>query len=240
MPDASSHRRRAGYLGGIAAGLAGLAIVGCLAPHALWAAQEVAQAAGEGPDVRTFFGISPRKVIWVVAQLHLLFAAFVVGVPWFTVIVEFIGWRKGDPKYDRLAHEFARLFSAAFATTAALGGLLTFTLIGLYPRFSHYFFGIFAPVMYVYGGIFLAETAVLYLYYSTWERLRDRKPLHLALGASADRRGHRDRVHRQLDVFLHDGADRRERVRRRSSERPGRRSTIRCGFRSSSTACSAT
>jgi hypothetical protein len=182
MPDASSEHRRVIRTRGVAAGLAALTVAMWLVPHGLPGAQEVAQAAGEGPAVRTFFGISPRRVIWVVAQLHLLFAAFVVGVPWFTVIVEFIGWRKGDPKYDRLAHEFARLFAAAFATTAALGGLLTFTLIGLYPRFSHYFFGIFAPVMYVYGGIFLAETAVLYLYYSSWERLQDRKPLHLALG----------------------------------------------------------
>jgi hypothetical protein len=151
-----------------------------LAPDWLSAVQSVGRDGGEG--VRTFFGLSPRRVIWVVAQLHLLFAAFVVGVPWFTVIVEVIGWRNGDPKYDRLAHEFTRLFAAAFATTAALGGMLTFTLIGLYPRFSDFFFGIFAPVMYVYGGIFLAETAVLYLYYSSWERLQHRKPLHIGLG----------------------------------------------------------
>lgn len=181
MGEMFSRRRRTVCARGIIAAAA-LTVVLWLTPHGLWGAQEVAQAVGDGPAVRTFFGISPRKVIWVVAQLHLLFAAFVVGVPWFTVIVEFIGWRKDDPKYDRLAHEFARLFSAAFATTAALGGLLTFALIGLYPRFSNYFFGIFAPVMYVYGGIFLAETAVLYLYYSTWERLENRKPLHLALG----------------------------------------------------------
>ncbi len=151
-------------------------------PDLLWAVQGPMQSADGGDGVRTFFGLSPRRVIWVVAQLHLLFAAFVVGVPWFTVTVEILGWRNGDPKYDRLAHEFARLFTAAFATTAALGGLLTFTLIGLYPRFSGYFFGIFAPVMYVYGGIFLAETAVLYLYYSSWERLQQRKLLHIGLG----------------------------------------------------------
>jgi hypothetical protein len=133
-------------------------------------------------DVRTFFGFSPRSTIWVVAQLHLLFAAFVVGVPWFTVIVEIVGWRLGDARYDRLAHEFTKLFAAAFATTAALGGLLTFTLFGLYPRFSNYFFGIFSPVLYVYGGVFLFETAALYLYYNTWERLQDKKLLHIGLG----------------------------------------------------------
>ncbi len=152
----------------------------CLWPHALLAQQVPPAVGGEG--VRTFFGLSPRRAIWVVAQLHLFFAAFVVGVPWFTVAVEIIGWRTGDVRYDRLAREFSRLFAATFATTAALGGLLTFALFGLYPRFSGFFFGIFAPVMYVYGGIFLAETAALYLYCSTWDRLRDRKPLHIGLG----------------------------------------------------------
>lgn len=185
MSDRSIMRTRRAVAIRLVMGCAIVAVLGLwLASDMLWAIQGPLQATGEsgGDGVHTFFGISPRKVIWVVAQLHLLFAAFVVGVPWFTVIVEVIGWRNGDPKYDRLAHEFARLFTAAFATTAALGGLLTFTLIGLYPRFSTYFFGIFAPVMYVYGGIFLAETAVLYLYYSSWERLRNRKPLHIGLG----------------------------------------------------------
>lgn len=133
-------------------------------------------------DVRSFFGLSPRSTVWFVAQLHLLFAAFVLGVPIFAVIVEFIGWRTGDERYDRLAHEFTKLLAAAFATTAALGGLLAFTLFGLYPRFSNYFIGIFAPSMYVYAGFFFVETAVLYLYYNSWERLRDRKGLHISLG----------------------------------------------------------
>lgn len=140
------------------------------------------QTAPETPGVRTFFGLSPRKTVWVVAQLHLLFAAFVVGVPWFAVGMEAIGYWKGDRKYDRLAHEFTKLLAMAFATTAALGGLFTFTLVGLYPRFSSFFFGVFGSSFYIYGGFFLVETAALYLYYQTWDRWRDRKRLHLGLG----------------------------------------------------------
>lgn len=155
-----------------------LATLVFLVPSALAAAQTAAEATG----VRTFFGLSPRKTVWVVAQLHLLFAAFVVGVPWFAVGMEAIGWWKSDPKYDRLAHEFTKLLAMAFATTAALGGLLTFTLVGLYPRFTEFFFGVFGPSFYVYGGFFLLETAALYLYYQTWDRWRDRKRLHLGLG----------------------------------------------------------
>ncbi len=156
--------------------------VGTLAPDALLALQANPFTAVD--EVRTFFGLSPRGVVWFVAQLHLLFAAFVLGVPIFAVIVEYIGWRNGDIRYDRLAREFTRLLAAAFATTAALGGLLSFTLFGLYPKFSNYFIRIFAPSMYVYAGFFFVETALLYLYYNSWERLAQRKVVHILLGVA--------------------------------------------------------
>ena len=92
----------------------------------------------ETPDYRRFYGIDSRLIVWVVAELHLMFAAFVLGVPMFAVIAEYIGVKTGDPRFDRLAHEFTKLLSAAFSTTASLGGLLTFTLFGLYPKFMNY------------------------------------------------------------------------------------------------------
>ncbi len=175
MHPAAGRLKRAVIGGAAAACLAFL----LLCPDVVWA-QEASSAAAD--EVRTFFGLSPRRTVWFVAQLHLLFAAFVLGVPIFAVIVEYIGWRTGDLRYDRLAHEFTRLLAAAFATTAALGGLLAFTLFGLYPKFTGYFMGIFAPSMYVYAGLFFLETAVLYLYYNSWERMAARKGLHIGLG----------------------------------------------------------
>lgn len=171
-----SRRRGAIAIAALAATVTLLVLV----PHPLWGLQGDPQMAVD--EVRTFFGISPRLVIWAVAQMHLLFAAFVLGVPVFTVIVEFIGWRTGDIRYDRLAREFTRLFAAAFATTAALGGLLAFTLFGLYPSFATYFVRIFAPSMYVYAAFFFVETALLYLYYNSWRALQHRKGLHITIG----------------------------------------------------------
>src|SRR3989304_1239910 len=60
-------------------------------------------AAGAAPDYRTFFGGNSRNVVWIVAELHLMFGAFVLGVPIFASIVEIIGWRTRDARYDRLA-----------------------------------------------------------------------------------------------------------------------------------------
>jgi cytochrome d ubiquinol oxidase subunit I len=173
--------RRSGSRAGVCLAVAAAVVsVTCMWPSIAAAAQN--SAAGASVEVRTFFGFSPRATVWFIAQLHLLFAAFVLGVPIFAVIVETIGWRTGDQRYDRLAREFTKLLAAAFATTAALGGLLSFALFGLYPKFANYFVGIFAPSMYVYALFFFAETAVLYLYYNLWDRMQNHKGLHICVG----------------------------------------------------------
>jgi cytochrome bd-type quinol oxidase subunit 1 len=135
------------------------------------------------PAYRTFPVIGSRLAVWGAAQLHLNFAAFILGVPIFAVIVEFVGWRTREPRYDWLAHEFMKLTFAAFSATALLGGALTFFLLTLYPRFFGYLAGIFGPTMWVYAGLFFLETFTLYLYYYGWEWLSGpRKGLHLTLG----------------------------------------------------------
>ncbi|HEY7923460.1 MAG TPA: hypothetical protein VII62_09805, partial [Vicinamibacteria bacterium] len=58
---------------------------------------------------RRFPVVGSRVAVWVLAQLHLLFAAFVLAVPLFALIIEFIGWLNGDERYDELAHEFTKL-----------------------------------------------------------------------------------------------------------------------------------
>ncbi len=134
-------------------------------------------------DYRSFFAGDSRLIVWIVAQLHLMFGAFVLGVPIFASIVEVIGWRTGERRYDRLAHEFTALLAAAFSTTAAFGGLLVFVLIGLYPKFMTYLTSIFHSTYYVYALLFFAESFTLYLYYYAWDRMQGRfKGLHVLLG----------------------------------------------------------
>ena len=57
-------------------------------------------------EYRAFPVVGSRVAIWAVAQLHLLFAAFVLAVPIFAVLIEAIGYKTGDLRYDRLAYEF--------------------------------------------------------------------------------------------------------------------------------------
>jgi cytochrome bd ubiquinol oxidase subunit I len=161
--------------------LLGAACVAGLATPGL--AQEAREAA-----YRAFPYTGSRLAVWVIAQIHLNFAAFILGVPIFATIIEFMGWRRGADtedgrRHDWLAHEFVKLTFAAFSTTALLGGLLLFLLITLYPRFWAFMSGIFGPTMWLYAGLFFLETFIVYLWYYGWDWLSGpRKGLHVGLG----------------------------------------------------------
>lgn len=123
----------------------------------------------EANEYRQFMGLDSRKVVWFLAQMHLFFGAFVLGVPLFAVIIEIVGWRGNDKKFDKLAYEFTSLLSVAYATTAAFGGLMAFALFTLYPTFMGYMAGTFKDVMFLYAILFFGETFCLYLYYYGWD-----------------------------------------------------------------------
>jgi cytochrome d ubiquinol oxidase subunit I len=142
-----------------------------------------AQDTAREPAYRSFPLIGSRLAVWGVAQLHLNFAAFILGVPIFAVIIEIIGWRTREARYDWLAHEFVKLTLAAFSTTALLGALLLFLFIGYYPRFWSYMTTIFFPTYWIYALLFFAETFTVYLWYYGWDWLSGpRKWIHVGLG----------------------------------------------------------
>ncbi len=131
-------------------------------------------------EYRPFPVVGSRVAIWVVAQLHLLFAAFVLAVPIFAVLIEAIGYKTGDLRYDRLAYEFTKLLSVSFSLTATFGAFLTFMLIALYPKFTNYLMSVFSPTFLPYVLLFFLEAFFLYAYYYGWGKFH---PLvHLGLG----------------------------------------------------------
>ncbi|MBI4638584.1 MAG: cytochrome ubiquinol oxidase subunit I [Candidatus Rokubacteria bacterium] len=160
----------------VALGFLGLLLVLAALPVA-------AQDATQEPAYRNFPLIGSRLAVWAVAQLHLNFAAFILGVPIFAVIIEIIGWRTGEARYDWLSHEFVKLTFAAFSTTALLGALLLFLFVGYYPKFWTYMTSIFFPTYWVYALLFFAETFTVYLWYYGWDWLGgSRKWIHVGLG----------------------------------------------------------
>src|SRR5256884_6276811 len=131
---------------------------------ALQVAADTTRAYGEFPL------IGARAAVWIAAEVHLMFAAFVLGVPMFAVVAEAIGIFGKDPRYDRLAKEFTRLLLVAYSATAIWGAVLVFFLATLYPKFWAYLTAVFGPSMWAYAALFFCGSFTLYLYYYGWGR----------------------------------------------------------------------
>lgn len=128
-------------------------------------------------------GIGNRQAVWFIIQLHLLFAAFIVGAPVFVVICEFIGMRTRDGRYDRLAKEVTKVTAISYSLTALLGGFALLILLGLYPEVSAYIIKRFFPVVVLtYPVLFILETLTLYFYWYTWDIWKEKKGQHLMIG----------------------------------------------------------
>jgi cytochrome bd-type quinol oxidase subunit 1 len=137
----------------------------------------------ETADYREFPVIGSRVLVWCLAQAHLMFAAFVLGVPIFALIAEVMGVVIKDERYDGLAKEFTRLLAMSYTFTATLGGLLLIALVTLYPRFVAHMEKVFDPTWSFYVLAIFSEALVAYLYWYSWDLLQGaRKRWHLFLG----------------------------------------------------------
>src|SRR5437016_10123769 len=129
------------------------------------AAADTTRAYGEFPL------IGARAAVWIAAEVHLMFAAFVLGVPMFAVVAEAIGIFGKDQRYDRLAKEFTRLLLIAYSATAIWGAVLVFLLSTLYSKFWAYLTAILVVSMRVDVALIFVESCTLYIYYCVMFRL---------------------------------------------------------------------
>jgi cytochrome bd-type quinol oxidase subunit 1 len=168
-----------GALAGVRGGIGKVSLI----LTAVYLAVYLFPRAFEAADYREFPLIGSRVLVWCVAQAHLMFAAFVLGVPIFALIAEALGVALNDERYDALAKEFTRLLAMSYTITATLGGLLLVALVVLYPRFVAHMERVFDPTWSWYVLAIFAEALFAYLYWYTWELLRGtRKRWHLLLG----------------------------------------------------------
>ena len=125
-----------------------------------------------------------RTAVWIIAQLHTLFGAFILGAPIFIVISEWLGYRKQDLRYDRLAKEVTKVTVILFSMTALTGGLFIFVLLAAYPQFTTWFINQFYLVFAViYPLLFISGTIVLYMYFYLWDAWKgEKKGRHIGLG----------------------------------------------------------
>jgi cytochrome bd ubiquinol oxidase subunit I len=129
-----------------------------------------------------------RLVIWIVAQQHRYWVAFVLGTLLIVTLLEI--WALIRPKdrravaLDQLAREWLALVMLAISVAAILGGLLLFSLLALYPDLMWYLMAVFRPVFLIFGMLLLPFAILSYVYCITWGRWRSgcSKWLHATLG----------------------------------------------------------
>src|SRR2546425_11521884 len=122
-------------------------------------------AADTSHAYRDFPLIGARAAVWIAAEVHLMFAAFVLGVPMFAVVTEAIGIFGGGERYDRLSKELTRLLLVAYRATAIWGAILVFFLDTLYTRIWAYLNAVVGPSMMVDASLLYVASVTLVLYY---------------------------------------------------------------------------
>ncbi|MDF0652982.1 MAG: cytochrome ubiquinol oxidase subunit I [Nitrospira sp.] len=129
-----------------------------------------------------------RLLVWVVTQLHTYFGGFVLALPLFCALIEFLGLTTKKPalalRYDGLARDLAKVAVLALSVTALIGSMMLTMFITLYPSFMKYMGGTFKSFMPAYAAVFVGEFLLLVIYYYGWNRMAERgmKWIHAAIG----------------------------------------------------------
>ncbi len=132
--------------------------------------------------------LDSRLLVWFITQQHTYFGGFVLALPLFCALLEFLGLMTKKPalslRYDGLARDLAKVALLALSVTAVVGGLMLTLFISLYPSFMKYMGGTFKDFMPVYAFVFLGESVLLVLYYYSWNRMAEPglKWIHAAIG----------------------------------------------------------
>jgi cytochrome d ubiquinol oxidase subunit I len=129
-----------------------------------------------------------RLVVWFVTQQHTYFGGFVLALPIFCALLEFLGLITKKPalslRYDGLARDLAKVALLALSVTAVVGSLMLALFISLYPSFMKYMGGTFKAFMPAYAIVFVGESLLLILYYYSWNRMAEPglKWMHASVG----------------------------------------------------------
>lgn len=139
--------------------------------------------------------VDNRLVVWFVTQQHTYFGGFVLSIPLFSLLLEFLGFTRqhqaSRQKFDGLARDILRVALLSMSITALLGSFMLVTFVTLYPGFMSYMGATFKPVMPVYAAVFVSEAFLLALYYYSWNFMTtpSRKWVHMTLGVLSNGTG---------------------------------------------------
>lgn len=135
-----------------------------------------------------FGSFDNRLFVWFVTQQHTYFGGFVLALPLFCALLEFLGLMTKRPalslRYDGLARDLAKVALLALSVTAVVGSFMLVMFLFLYPSFMKYMGGTFKAFMPAYAIVFVGESLLLILYYYSWNRMAEPglKWIHAAIG----------------------------------------------------------
>jgi cytochrome bd ubiquinol oxidase subunit I len=147
--------------------------------------------AGNENHYPQYGSVDSRLLMWIIIQQHTYFGGFVLALPIFCVLLEFLGLVAKNPglalRYDGLAQDLLKVALLAISVTAAVGSVMLTMFITLYPSFMQYMGGTFKVMMPLYALVFVGTTFLTIAYYYSWDRMAagGTKWLHLSIGLLA-------------------------------------------------------
>ncbi|MBM4033326.1 MAG: hypothetical protein FJ291_16305 [Planctomycetes bacterium] len=126
--------------------------------------------------------------IWIeeITYSHITLATYITACMVLAPVFEYIGWRRRDARYDRLAVGLIWFSLTLFSPGAALGTGIPMWLMGTYPEFWSRWSNLFFWPLMAQFVFFIFEVIFLFLlYYLLWNWSVNHKRFHILLGAVA-------------------------------------------------------
>ncbi len=107
-----------------------------------------------------------RLQFFLTISFHFIFVSISLGLAWWLVIIELLGWKKKDGEcYVQIAKFFSKLFAITFITGTATGIVMEFQLGMNWAGYSRFSGDVFGPLLAAEGFIaFFMESSFLGLY----------------------------------------------------------------------------
>lgn len=127
--------------------------------------------------------VAARAAIGSLFSIHILIAGLISGAAELGPIIEWFGYMRQRPRYDRLAHGLGRFITLYFSFSSFIAILLiTVLLVGLWGHFWTTMVTIAWWPLFIEAWAFVLQVSMAYLWYYTWDPLRAFKGLHMAIG----------------------------------------------------------
>lgn len=123
-----------------------------------------------------------RWAVGIAFQTHLVFVAFIMGIALLGPSAEWLGLRGGGEHWEWLAQGLANTVIRLFAFGATWAVFALVFIFGLYPRLFGVLTGIFFWPLVTVAAIWFVMSVSAYAYAETWDRMRSRRRMHMAIG----------------------------------------------------------